>query len=107
MLALAATARSSAESSNLLWERQMLLVQTAKACTDPLRYFMRGQQSCRFDDPALAMHPFRLDRVEPRTLDRQEARHDPHPHACLLDLPIVLPDPLAHRLADMPTRIVP
>jgi len=75
--------------------------------TDPFRDLVRCQQSCRFDDPSLAVHPLRLDRIEPRTLARQEADDDPHPCLPALDCPVVLPDPSPHLLAQMPTGVVP
>ena len=82
-------------------------VPAVETIADPLRDLVRRQQARRFDDPPLAVHPFRLDRVEPRTLDRQETDDDPYPLPFPLDRPVVRPDPRPHRLAHMPTGVVP
>src|SRR5690349_23055255 len=39
----------------------------------------RREFPLRLNDGALAVDPLRLDGVEPRRLDGQVARHDPHP----------------------------
>src|SRR5437867_987040 len=52
------------------------------------------------------MHPFGLDPIEPRALDG----HGTHHHttaAFTLDPPLVGFEPLTHRLADVPRRMVP
>ena len=71
------------------------------------RDLVRRQHARRFHDPPPAVHPLRLDRVEPRTLRGQGAGNDPPSLSCLLDRPIVRPDPCPHRFAHMPTRVVP
>jgi hypothetical protein len=40
--------------------------------------FVGRQQPCRLGDAALAVHQLRLDGIEPGTLGRQQAGHDPH-----------------------------
>src|SRR5262245_36056784 len=47
-----------------------------------------AQASLRFHDGLLAVHPLRLDPVQPGTLARQVADHDPYP-AVLLRPPVV------------------
>src|SRR5215208_598569 len=85
----------------------MRFVGAVKGRADPLGQVAGGQQAVGFDDPALAVDPLRLDRVQPRRLERQVAVDDPDPAAEPLDGPIVLPDPGADRLADVPGGIVP
>ena len=79
----------------------------AKVSTDAVSDLLGAEQSSGLDNGALAMHPLGLDRVEPRTLDRQEARHDAHALPTLLDLPIVGTNPGPHPLAHVPGGIVP
>jgi len=86
---------------------EMRFVETAETGADPLGDLLRCQQAGGLDNPPLAMHPFRLDRIEPRTLRGQRTDHDPHPRPCPLDRPVVCPDPSSHRRADMPTRVIP
>jgi len=86
---------------------EMRFVDTPETRTDPLGDLVRRQQAGGLDNPPLAMHPFRLDRIEPRTLRWQRTDDDPHPCLPALDRPVVLPDPSPHGRADMPARIVP
>jgi len=49
---------------------------TSEVVTDALLEHFRGQELSRLDNRSLAMDPFRLNLVEPRTLDGQPARDD-------------------------------
>ena len=53
------------------------------------------------------MDPGRFDGVEPRTFDGQVAGDDANATAAPLDLAVVVADPVAHRLADVPGGVVP
>ena len=67
-----------------------------------------AEQAVGLDDAALAVDPLGLDRVEPGALDRQVAGDDAHAAArrCLT-CAVVVADPGAHRLADVPGGVVP
>ena len=58
--------------------------------------FIGTQQPVCFRYRTLAMDPFRLDRIEPRTFAGQPANHEPHPNSTPFDLLIVLPEPVPH-----------
>src|SRR5947209_6763686 len=84
---------------------------TAKVVTDATLYFLSGEQTSRFNDGPFAMHPMRLNAVEPGTLGRQPAGNDAHSRMALSlgrqHATIVLLEPPAHFLTDMPGGIVP
>ena len=65
-----------------------------------------GQLACRLNDGFLAVHPVWFNPIEPRTLDWQLAEQDPN-FALPLRHSVVLPEPVAHHLRDVPTGIVP
>ncbi len=69
--------------------------------------FISGQDSLRFQDRALAVDPFRFDRVEPGAFRRQVARQDAHTSACLFDDPMMVPNPPTNGLARVPRRGIP
>src|SRR4029078_2982825 len=73
---------------------------------DPLPAPRRRQLALRLGDGALAVQPFRLDRVEPRRLDRQPPHPDLAPARPLAPA-VVLPAPAADALADVPGGVVP
>src|SRR5207248_11761000 len=97
----------SAESGDLLWEGQMLLVGAIQrgACT--LRRLPGRQQAARLDGAALAAGPLRLDRVEPGALDGQLADDEAHAAALLFDAAIVVAHPGPYLPADVPAGVVP
>ena len=74
--------------------------------TDSLHRLLSSQLAVRLTDGALAMDLPRLDGVEPRTLDGQQAREDAHTPLAF-DSSIVPPDPPPHSLAFVPTGVVP
>ncbi len=84
---------------------------TAKVVTDATLYFVSGEQTGRFNDGPFAMHPMRLNAVEPRTLGRQPAWNDAHSRMArtlgCLHAAIVLLEPTAHLLTHVPGGIVP
>src|SRR5437879_5390493 len=103
--------RASAGSGDLLpfWRllrgrsqlTEVLHLLTAVVFAGPRLDLRRAQQPLRFHDGPLAMHPARLDRVEPRALARQPAHHDPHAPV-LLGPSVVCLDPAAHQPANVP-----
>src|SRR5829696_633836 len=56
---------------------------------------------------ACRVHPLGLDGVEPRTLLRKKAAHDPHSASALLDFSVVSSQPAPDLPGDMPARVVP
>ena len=51
----------------------MPVMRTPESPAYPLGELIRTEQPIELHDPPLAMHPLRLDGVQPRTLFRQEA----------------------------------
>src|SRR5579864_9168 len=80
---------------------------TVEGTTDALLDLMGAEQAGGFHDLAFAVDPARLHRVEPGTLRGQITGEDTHTVPRLLDLLVVVPDPAAHRLTDVPGGIVP
>ena len=85
----------------------MWFMSTAIIGADTVGQLVSRQQSLRLDYGPFAMHPLRLNRVQPGTLRGQQAQHNPHASLALFDLAIVGAYPAAHRLADVPRSIVP
>src|SRR5688572_1438800 len=56
---------------------------------------------------ALAVYPFGLDGVQPRTLLRKKATHDPYSASALLDFSVVPSEPPSDLPGDMPTGVIP
>src|SRR5512133_369199 len=75
--------------------------------TNALFHLPRGKRPIWFSDPALAMHPFGLNRIQPRAFNGQGANKDAYSLSGFPHLAIVCLDPLTHRPADMPTGVVP
>src|SRR5512147_409253 len=92
------------DHATLLCERIELFA--LEVLADPFLHFGRRQLPVRLQDRALAVDPARLDRVEPRALDRQVTDPDPNP-ALAFHPPIPLLDPRTHPLADVPAGVVP
>src|SRR5882724_5622488 len=55
----------------------------------------------------LAMDPFRLERIEPRTFAGPLADDETYPRRTRLDLLIVLADPAPHRMTAVPGGVIP
>src|SRR3954468_1416924 len=85
----------------------MRFVGTAVGVGDTVCEFVRGEQGVGFDDTPLAVDPGRLDGVEPGALTRQIAGDEADALPALLDLAVVVVDPVADLLADVPGGIVP
>src|SRR5215207_10965027 len=85
----------------------MLVMRTTEDPTDPIRKLVGSKQPVWLDDLALAVYPLRLDGVEPRTLLRKKAAHDPHSASALLDFSVVSSQPAPDLPGDMPARVVP
>ena len=85
----------------------MRFIGTAKVGTDTFCQLLSRQQAIVFDDIALGMHPFGLNRIEPGTFRGQQERQNAHAFARLLDLLVVLAYPGAHGLTLMPGGIIP
>src|SRR5215216_4427813 len=86
----------------------MLVTRTTEDPTDPIRKLISSQKSVRFHHLALAVNPLRLYGVEPRTLLRQQAAHDPYSiAAALFDFSVMLPEPAPDHPGDVPASVVP
>ena len=97
----------SAESSDLFGHDQVRFTLTAIVGIDPCFQFGGTQQPARFRDGPLAMHPFRFNRVEPRTFARQVADDNAHARGTPLDLLIMVAYPVLHGPAAVPGGVVP
>src|SRR6266536_3156942 len=96
-----------AESRDLFGNNQMRFIGTSKVSTDALGQLFGGKQPIVLNHVAFAMDPFRLNRVEPGALRRQQKGQDTHARARLLDLLVVVANPGAHGLTLMPGGIIP
>ena len=74
---------------------------------EPLLELGRGELALRLDHRPLAVDPLGLDRVQPRALARQAADQEAAPGAGGLNPTVVVPDPGADLLADVPGGVVP
>ncbi len=63
----------------------MLVMLTAEDPAYPVRKLVGSKQPLRFHELSLAVNPLGLYGVQPRTLLRQEATHEPHSLTALLD----------------------
>src|SRR4051812_7836935 len=85
----------------------MLVMRTTEDPAYSVCEFVSSQQSVGFYDLALAVHPFGLDGVQPRTLLRKKAAHDPYAASALFDFSVVRSEPLSDLPGDMPARVIP
>src|SRR5688572_19294357 len=97
----------SAGSGGLFGYGEMRFMGTPVGVGNAVGELLDGEQAVGFEDAAFAVDPGGLNGVEPRTLDRQVAGDDPDAVTILLDLPVVVTDPVAHLVADVPGRVVP
>src|SRR5499426_3707120 len=74
---------------------------------DPRFQFSSTQQAVWFRDGPFSMDPFRFDGVEPWAFTRQRTDDDAHTLGTLLDLLIVLAEPVPHGVAAVPRGVVP
>src|SRR5512143_3971191 len=84
----------------------MRLAVIAKASADSLFHFGGRQEAVRFHDPALGMHPVRLNAVEPGAFDGQVTGQETDSLAGLFDLAIVALKPSPHDTATVPRGVV-
>jgi hypothetical protein len=87
----------------------MLFVGTAIGIAYALGKFLGGEEAFSFHYPALAVQPSGFNRVEPGAFRREIARQYPHfvTPSLVLDLVVVLFDPLTNLFADVPGGVVP
>src|SRR5438270_8985478 len=102
---LADSIEPSARSKDML--NEVRRARTAEVLAHARDNLVDRQDTFGFDDRLLAMHPPRLDRVEPRTLARQSTLEDSTPTASALHASVVLANPGADHARDMPIRVVP
>src|SRR5947209_11398284 len=85
----------------------MSFIGTSKVSTDTLSQLCGGKQPIVLNHIAFAVDPFRLNRVKPGALRRQQEGQDTHTCAGLLDLLVVLANPGTHSLTLVPGGIIP
>src|SRR5215212_7659907 len=85
----------------------MLVMRTTEDPAYPVCEFVSAQQSVGFYDLALAVYPLGLYSIEPRTLLRKKAAHDPHSAPALLEFSVVRSEPAPDLFGDVPARVVP
>jgi hypothetical protein len=85
----------------------MFVMWTAEDPANPLGEFVGSQQTFGLYNLTLAVNPFGLDRVQPRTLLWQKAAYDPHSISAVFDLAVVRTEPAPDLFGDMPARVVP
>jgi len=83
------------------------MIEAPQGITNALGQFLCAEQSGRFDYPALGVQPFRLDRIEPGTFDRQGTPDESDATAAGFDLAVVVPYPVPYRLTAVPRGVVP
>lgn len=72
----------------------MRIARTVYRLTDPLGEFARREHPVGFHDPAFAMFPRWLERIESWTATGQPARHGPHAEVGARHCLVVLAQPL-------------
>jgi hypothetical protein len=85
----------------------MIFVRTAADGANAFGQLKGRKSAVRLNDPPLAMHPHRFNRVKPRAFDGQATDQDAHSLAAVPHLTIMLPDPSTHLFADVPRSIIP
>src|SRR3954453_630411 len=100
-------ALASAGSGDLFHEGEMRLIGARERRADAFGQFAGGEQAGGLDHLALAVDPLGLGGIEPGALDGQGAGHDPDAAAAVPPLSVVLADPAADVLAQMPGGVVP
>ena len=68
----------SARSGDLFGNGKMSFNLRPKYAPATIGHFLSSEQGGRFDNVALAMHPVRLNPIEPRALAGRGAGHDAH-----------------------------
>src|SRR5215216_29937 len=84
----------------------MLVMLAPEILANSIDQFFSRQLSTWLDNGPLSMYPVRLNRCQPRALDRQPQGKYSHPASSLHSL-VVLLDPTQHFLALVPGGVVP
>src|SRR5215211_2965142 len=84
-------------------------MRTIEDPADPICQLVSCEQPIGLDHLPLAVHPLRLDGVQPRALLGQKAAYDPHSSfaATLFDSAVVRGDPFSDLSGGVPAGIVP
>src|SRR5262245_51514047 len=85
----------------------MRLTLTTIVGIDPRFEFRGTQQPVWFRDGPFSMDPFRFNGIEPWAFTRQRTDDDAHALGTLLDLLIMLAEPVPHGVAAVPRGVVP
>src|SRR5687767_10822598 len=85
----------------------MLVVRTTEDLADPVCQLVCAEQSFGLRDLAFGVHPLGLDRVQPRALGWQKARHYAYSTTAFFDPAVVSTDPASHLSAFVPACVVP
>src|SRR5436305_171832 len=85
----------------------MLVMRAAEDPAYPLGEFISAQQTIGLDHFSLAVNPFGLYSIQPRTLLWQQAAYDPHSFAAPFDLAVVRNEPAPDLFGDVPACVLP
>src|SRR5215210_6973156 len=85
----------------------MFVMRTTEDSTYPICKLVSSKQTLGLEHFALAVYPFGLYGVKPRTLGGQEAGNYPYSTAVFFDMAVVGADPASHLWAFMPACVVP
>src|SRR4030095_7712902 len=97
----------SAWSGDLVGHDEVGFLGTAVGVADASGELVGRQEAVGFDNAALAVDPGGLNGVEPGALTGQVAGDDADTGASPLDPAIVVADPAADEVADVPGGVVP
>src|SRR4030066_2011223 len=85
----------------------MVFMSAIEGSTNAVSQLLDRQGAIRFSNPAFAVHPLRLNRVEPGAFDRQEADQNADALPAAFSVAVMLADPGPDGLADVPGSVVP
>src|SRR5215211_6707682 len=87
----------------------LVIMGTAEDPTGPVGKLVSAQKTVGLYHLPLAVHPLRLDGVQPRALFGQKAAYDPHSSFAVapFDLAVVLAEPSSYLAAYVPACVVP
>jgi hypothetical protein len=85
----------------------MLVMRTIESPAYSVGEFVGSEQTVGLYDFALAMNPFGLDGVQPRTLLGQKTAQDPNSASALFHSAVVFSEPSPDLFADVPGSVVP
>ncbi len=101
------TKRPSACSGDILCDGEMLVVRTIEDTTYPIGKFVCSKHSIGLYNFSLAVHPLRLDGIQPRALLGKRQLTILTPSPLFLTPRLCLPSHLLTSLEDVPTGVVP